>query len=58
MSFVASSDVNPSASDEEQCAPAPRNGVSATRRGPQGNNRSKSQWQPGTADSREGTGPQ
>ncbi|PLW30347.1 hypothetical protein PCASD_16107 [Puccinia coronata f. sp. avenae] len=90
MSSVASSDINPSASDEEQRAPAPRNGVSATHSRRQGNTWSKSQvgpiWrlpgiarasanlgplrsvtpatglpgtqrQPGTADSREGTGP-
>ncbi|PLW29502.1 hypothetical protein PCANC_26311 [Puccinia coronata f. sp. avenae] len=90
MSSVASSDVNPSASDEEQRAPAPRNGVSATHSRRQGNTWSESQVgpiqrlpgiaraaansgplrsvtpatglpgtqrKPGTADSREGTGP-
>ncbi|PLW50348.1 hypothetical protein PCASD_01698 [Puccinia coronata f. sp. avenae] len=90
MSSVASSDVDPSASDEEHRAPAPRNGVSATHTRRQGNTRSESQVgpirrlpgiaraaanlgplrsvtpatglpgtqrQPGTADSREGTGP-
>ncbi|PLW29026.1 hypothetical protein PCANC_24919 [Puccinia coronata f. sp. avenae] len=46
MSSVASSNVNPSASDEEQRAPAPRNGVSATHSRRQGNTRSKSQVGP------------
>ncbi|PLW25582.1 hypothetical protein PCANC_27631 [Puccinia coronata f. sp. avenae] len=46
MSSVASSNINPSASDEEQRTPAPRCGVSATHSRRQGNTRSKSQVGP------------
>ncbi|PLW35580.1 hypothetical protein PCASD_18872 [Puccinia coronata f. sp. avenae] len=46
MSSVASSNINPSASDEEQRAPAPRCGVSATHSRRQGNTRSESQVGP------------